>query len=161
MNHRHFLRTGSTLLSLLLSLLLSIVLVAQQPLLAQSVSAPLSGGTCGGSAQRLNLDLSSITLSMPAAAAGSDTVAVIDTRSNAVVATIPVGRGPDGIAVSPSGKQIYLANSWGTVSVIDATSNTVTATIKGESSPVGVAVTAWYWLQTPVETLDLLKDETC
>ncbi len=47
-------------------------------------------------------------------------VAVIDTATNTVVDTIEVGNGPYGVAVSPNGSRVYVANNWdGTVSVID------------------------------------------
>jgi YVTN family beta-propeller protein len=79
--------------------------------------------------------------------ASSDTVSVIDTTTNAVSATIPVGffpvgGEPFGVAVSPDGREVYLTNngSSGIVSVIDATTNTVKATIPVGSFPVGVAV---------------------
>ena len=48
-----------------------------------------------------------------------DTVAVIDTVTNTVVATIPVGDGPFGVAITPDGTRAYVANFGGTVSVID------------------------------------------
>src|SRR4051812_45715077 len=60
----------------------------------------------------------------------SNTVSVIDTFDNSVVATIPVsGVYADGVAVSPSGLVVYVASESGVVNVIDTTSNTVTATI--------------------------------
>ncbi len=38
------------------------------------------------------------------------TVSVIDTTSNTVVATVPVGNTPVGVAVSPDGKFAYVTN---------------------------------------------------
>jgi uncharacterized repeat protein (TIGR01451 family) len=72
---------------------------------------------------------------------GSHTVSVIDTASNTVTATIPVGFGPRGAAVTPDGAFVYVAN-WisGTASVIDTASNTVTDTILVGAGPYGVAV---------------------
>jgi YVTN family beta-propeller protein len=62
----------------------------------------------------------------------------------AVIATIAVGLGPAGVAVSPDGTRAYVANFTDhTVSAIDTATNTVTATIPvGTSSlgPVDVAV---------------------
>ena len=57
-------------------------------------------------------------------------VSVIDTASNTVVATVPVGTNLQGVAVTPDGKHVYVtnANSLGTVSVIDTATNTVEAT---------------------------------
>jgi YVTN family beta-propeller protein len=66
-----------------------------------------------------------------------------------VIATIPVGDAPFGIAVSPDGSKVYVTNSQDflnsqspdTVSVIDAAMNTVTATVTVGLFPEGVAVT--------------------
>ncbi|MDA7843932.1 beta-propeller fold lactonase family protein, partial [Pontimonas sp.] len=57
-----------------------------------------------------------------------------------VTATITVGSGPRGVAVSPDGTKAYVAN-WaiGTVSVINTTTNAVDATITVGSNPSGVA----------------------
>jgi YVTN family beta-propeller protein len=65
---------------------------------------------------------------------GSSTVSVIDTATDTIIATIPVGLNPFGVAVSPDGSKVYVANvSSNTVSVIDTATNTVNATI-----PVGL-----------------------
>jgi len=55
------------------------------------------------------------------------TVSVIDTATNTVVATIPVGFGPAGVAVTPNGSRVYLTHVGGPnfVSVIDTVTNTV------------------------------------
>jgi len=72
----------------------------------------------------------------------SGTVSVIDTATDAVSATIPVGLTPDGVAVSPGGSKVYVTNaSSNTVSVIDAATNTVSATIPVGVTPIGVAIT--------------------
>jgi YVTN family beta-propeller protein len=74
----------------------------------------------------------------------SDTVSVIDTESNTVTATIPVGAAPLGVAVTPDGNSVYVTNiSASTVSVIDTATNTVSATIPVgfSGAPKGVAVT--------------------
>src|SRR5215831_9019994 len=64
----------------------------------------------------------------------SSTVSVIDTATDTVSATIPVGLTPDGVAVSPDGSKVYVTNaSSNTVSVIDTATNTISATI-----PVGL-----------------------
>ena len=72
---------------------------------------------------------------------GDDTVSVIDTATNTVTATIPVGHCPFGVAVLPDGSAVYVTNSGvGTVSVIDTTTNTVTDTIPMESDVIwGIA----------------------
>ncbi|MGH6839291.1 MAG: beta-propeller fold lactonase family protein [Methylocella sp.] len=79
-----------------------------------------------------------------------NTVSVIDTATNKVVATVPVAGGVGSIAVAPDGKHAYVANfDSNTVSVIDTASNTVVATVPIGCSPAsntscllnGVAVT--------------------
>src|SRR5437762_1855554 len=70
------------------------------------------------------------------------TVSVIDTASNTVMATVPVGNFPNGVAVTPDGAHVYVANVVdGTVSVIETAGNTVTATVPVGLFPFGVAVT--------------------
>ena len=64
------------------------------------------------------------------------TVSVIDTARNKVTATVDVGYkySPYGIAVTPDGKKLYVADrDINGVSVIDTSTNTVTATV-----PVGI-----------------------
>src|SRR5271167_883174 len=41
---------------------------------------------------------------------GSSTVSVIDAASNTVVATVTVGSGPTGVAITPDGTQAYVTN---------------------------------------------------
>jgi YVTN family beta-propeller protein len=73
---------------------------------------------------------------------GSNNVSVIDTATNAVVATVPVGAGPYGIAVTPDGKYAYVAdNGSNNVDVIATATNTVTATIPVGRGPYGLVVT--------------------
>jgi YVTN family beta-propeller protein len=72
----------------------------------------------------------------------ADTLSVIDTRTNTVIATIPVGDNPVGLAVSPNGSKVYVANyDDDHVSVIDTATNTVVANIPAISSGFGVAIT--------------------
>src|ERR1041384_3084830 len=62
-----------------------------------------------------------------------NTVSVIDTATNAVIATMPVGSFPSAVAVTRNGSFAYVTNSGdSTVSVIDTATNTVATTI-----PVG------------------------
>src|SRR5215471_7070473 len=50
----------------------------------------------------------------------SNTVSVIDMATNTVVATVPVGIEPIGVAITPDGTHAYVANLFSdTVSVID------------------------------------------
>jgi YVTN family beta-propeller protein len=73
----------------------------------------------------------------------STDVFVIDTATNTVIATVPVGGRDVGVAITPDGKKVYVTNSMpvNNVSVIDTATNTVTATVPVEGNPVGVAVT--------------------
>ena len=84
-----------------------------------------------------------------------NTISVIATASNAVVATIPVGSFPTGVATTPDGthpperdnrrhqSRAYVTNQLesSSVSVIDTSKNTVVATIPVGGDPTGVAVT--------------------
>jgi len=42
---------------------------------------------------------------------GSNTTSVIDIANNTVTATVPVGTSPWGVAVSPDGSKVYVANN--------------------------------------------------
>jgi YVTN family beta-propeller protein len=71
----------------------------------------------------------------------SNNVSVINTTTNNVTATMPVGIGPTGVAVSPDGTKVYVANEVSNnVSVIDTATNQVTATVPVGNYPDGVAV---------------------
>lgn len=74
---------------------------------------------------------------------GDNTVSVIDTATDTVTATVPLGAAPSGfVAVSPDSTKVYVANRTGGVSVINAASNTVTGEITVGSAPTnGVAFT--------------------
>ena len=68
-------------------------------------------------------------------------VRVIDTTTNTLISSVSVGVNPSGVAVSPDGTRVYVANrSSNTVSVIDAANNAVVATVPVGSTPLGVAV---------------------
>ena len=71
----------------------------------------------------------------------ANAVSVIDAATRAVVATIPVGVAPLGVAMSPDDSLVYVANfSSNTVSVLAAATDTVIATIPVGNNPYGVAV---------------------
>jgi YVTN family beta-propeller protein len=98
---------------------------------------------------------------------GDDTVSVIDTANNTIAATIPVGSGPLGVAVSPDGTKLYVANAYenATVSVIDTATNTVTSTVSvGGTWPYGVAVspdgTRVYVAKTDNNTVSVINTAT-
>ena len=73
---------------------------------------------------------------------GSNSVSVIDTAAQAVVATVPMGVGaaPYGVAVSTDGTRGINNKDQGafSVTVIDAASNTVIATVPVSAAPAGV-----------------------
>jgi YVTN family beta-propeller protein len=75
--------------------------------------------------------------------ANTNTVVVLDPSSTTVVATIPVGTHPRGLAGTPDGKQVWVANmNSSSISVIDASSLKVTATIPlPASQPYGIDIT--------------------
>jgi len=58
-----------------------------------------------------------------------------------VVALIPVGQRPWGIALSPDGRKLYTANGISNdVSVVDTATNKVITTIKAGDGPWGIAL---------------------
>jgi len=68
-------------------------------------------------------------------------VSVIDTSTNTVMTTVPVGVTPRGVAITPDGGHAYVTNAGSNnVSVIDTATNTVTATVPVGRNPVNVAV---------------------
>ena len=74
----------------------------------------------------------------------SDTIAVLDTITNAIVATILVGNGPTGSDITPDGRFLYVANSdpgSTSVTVIDTTTNTVYGTVSVSAQPFDIAIT--------------------
>jgi YVTN family beta-propeller protein len=107
----------------------------------------------GGGIKRLAFALSVACLFVPASVraqnayitnSGDGTVSVIDTTANIVVGSpIPVGKSPNGVAVTPDGSKVYVTNQGGnTVSVIDTATNTVVGSpITVGRQPAGVAVT--------------------
>jgi YVTN family beta-propeller protein len=73
----------------------------------------------------------------------SDTVSVINTATNRVIATVPVESNPRAVTIAPDGTKVYVANrNSGTVSVINTLTNQmlVTLSVRGYPSVVGVAL---------------------
>ncbi len=69
------------------------------------------------------------------------TVSVINTSTNAVVATVAVGGSASAVAVSPNGSRAYVAlKGSAKVAVIDTATNSVLTTIATGSGSAGVAV---------------------
>ncbi len=72
---------------------------------------------------------------------GSNTVSVIATATNTVVATIPDVSSPSGVAVTPDGKHAYVSNGGSnTVSVIATASNKVVDIIPVGNGPSAVGI---------------------
>ncbi len=62
--------------------------------------------------------------------------------ADSVIATLPVGTAPLGVAYGPDDSRVYVDNFFsnpGTVSVIDTSTNTVIANITVGSQPLGAA----------------------
>jgi YVTN family beta-propeller protein len=69
-------------------------------------------------------------------------VAVIDTDQQRVLSTIPVPKGPHGLAISPDGATVYVSSDGDSrVSVIDTATDAVRASLSVGTSPHGLAIT--------------------
>jgi len=69
------------------------------------------------------------------------TVSVIDTGTQAVVATVPVAAGPHGMAVTPDGRTVYVSGDASSdVSVIDTSTDRAESRIEVGKSPHGLAM---------------------
>jgi YVTN family beta-propeller protein len=72
---------------------------------------------------------------------GSGTISVVNAVDHGVIATIRVGSGPLGLAVSPDGSRVYVANRGGNrVEIVDTATNMVAGTVPVGSGPYGIAV---------------------
>jgi len=72
----------------------------------------------------------------------ANNVSVIDTASKSIMATVPVGNNPVGLAIAPDGAFAYIANYLSnSVSVISTATNTVVNTIAVGAAPITVAIT--------------------
>ncbi|MFF4656266.1 IPT/TIG domain-containing protein [Streptomyces sp. NPDC001381] len=73
---------------------------------------------------------------------GADTLSVIDTAADAVVATIGVGSGPWSVAVTPNGLRLYVTRPGsGTVGIVSTVTDTLVGSVGGLTAPRGLAVT--------------------
>ena len=92
---------------------------------------------------------------------GSDNVSVIRVSDNTVVATVPVGQAPNGVAVTPDGAFAYVTNFRSSnVSVIRTIDNTVVATVGVAGMASGVAVTpngAYVYVTTYVGRVSVIR----
>lgn len=78
----------------------------------------------------------------PGLGVNGGSLAIIDTESLELVANVDTGNGPAHVAVSSSGKQVWVANVNGnSVSVIDTATNNVLKTIEVGEVPNEVAIT--------------------
>src|SRR5208283_3426497 len=69
-------------------------------------------------------------------------VNVVDTATNTLLTTIPVGQGPNAVAITPNGLYGYVANAIDTtISVFSVATNTLVATIPTGIAAENVAVT--------------------
>jgi YVTN family beta-propeller protein len=67
-----------------------------------------------------------------------DSITVVDTTTDQVVAVVPTGRGPDKMTLTPDGALLYVANAVSSsVSIIETVGNTVLTTV-----PVGRAASS-------------------
>lgn len=73
---------------------------------------------------------------------GRGYVDVISPKENKILETVPVGRNPGPVALSPDGTTVYVANrDDATLSVIDASTNRVSALLPTRANPAGILIT--------------------
>ncbi len=90
----------------------------------------------------------------------SDDLSVVDTRTLALIGTVPVGRAPYGAALAQGGALLYVTNQHAdSVSVVDAASLRVLRTLTGFGYPEGIAahgerVYVVNWMDDDVSVLD-------
>ena len=71
-----------------------------------------------------------------------NTVSVIDTEAGRVIATVPVGAGPHGMAITQDGRTVYVSGDGSSsLDVIDTAIDKVVKTINVGKTPNGVALT--------------------
>jgi YVTN family beta-propeller protein len=109
------------------------------------VRSSVSGGLRAALVGVFALALAPSALAAPFAyvpSVNTNTVSVIDLATRTIVATIPVGRAPNGVAANPTGTAVYVLNAMdNTVSAIDAASRSVVATIAvGNSGGAGSGI---------------------
>jgi YVTN family beta-propeller protein len=92
---------------------------------------------------------------------GSDNVSVIRASDNTVVATVPVGQAPIGVAATPDGGFVYVTNFGSSnVSVIRTVDNTVVATVAVAANASGIAITpngAYVYVTTYASKVSVIR----
>jgi len=102
----------------------------------QVVNAVSTGPNSSPRGIAVSPDGSTLYVTNEGSSSNPGSVAVINTATHTIKATVTVGRSPLGIAVSPDGSKIYVSNQVSGVSVIDAATNTIlyTITVDGSSA---------------------------
>jgi YVTN family beta-propeller protein len=81
----------------------------------------------------------------------SDLMLAVDVHTGQITGRLRVGHKPKGIALSPSGKTLYVSNEWDdTITEIDAHSLQPRRTLEAGWGPVGVLPALYHFLlRTP------------
>ena len=92
-------------------------------------------------------------------------VSATPTPTPMLLTNVDVGSAPEGVAVTPDGRSVYVTNSGAnTVSVMDTTTNTITATTIGFNQPTGLAIhpngTRAYVANTGNNTISVINTAT-
>ena len=125
---------------LFLPLYLALLTTLLQPPVAVQAQAGTVIKTFSLNAKKLLLD--PVRPQLYATLPTENSVAVINTDTNAVVATLPTGSIPADLAISPDGTRLYVANTGSTsagVSVVDLTTLTVLPSLATPFTPGAVA----------------------
>jgi YVTN family beta-propeller protein len=128
---------------------------------ATSIQANFIPATLGAIDATFNLPVSRFALDpvrprMYATVTASNSVAVIDTSTLSLVQLIPTGASPIGLAVSPDGSRLYVANSGSTtngVTVIDLTTLSVLSSLSVPNAPYEIVLGAGGMLYLSCETI--------
>ena len=136
----HSPRSAPFMKCLFLPLYLALLTTLLQPPVAVQAQAGTVIKTFSLNAKKLLLD--PVRPQLYATLPTENSVAVINTDTNAVVATLPTGSIPADLAISPDGTRLYVANTGSTsagVSVVDLTTLTVLPSLATPFTPGAVA----------------------
>lgn len=101
----------------------------------------LTVSNANGSSSKLGMVYAVSSYYAYIANSGSNTVSVINTVANKVIANVSVGARPFGTAVSTDGSRVYVTNNNGrAVTVINTATNTAVATVIVGYGPYGIAI---------------------